>query len=227
MSTSTRNARNNSVSEDNFSKLFEKIDKLSTELKTEFTTGINNAVIKLEQSIADGQRHTNARIHVLELHREELERQNRIRDVIIRGVPSLPGENLWKLFEKIMSALNFEFQIFYSIDTIFRLGNSANKPGSSNAILVKFATLKLKQEFMASYFSDNNLRLSNIGINSDSRIFISENLSKANNILLKRAIELRKSGTVEKVSTKFGYVLVKWKNENKFVKITSVTQFEN
>lgn len=74
MNTAARTTRGNSISEDNFSKLFEKIDNLSTELKAEFTTGINNAVTKLEQSIAEGQRHTNARVHVLELHREELER---------------------------------------------------------------------------------------------------------------------------------------------------------
>lgn len=207
-----------------FRKLDMKLDNVSSKLRDELTTCIGDAVNHLEKTITANQKQVNTRIDHLEQHVRDFERINRLKDVIIRGVPYHPPENLWATFGKIANEVRFNFDMNYSVDTVFRLGTSAASSNTSAAILVKFATQKLKHEFMAVYFAHNNLRLNKIGYESDNRIYISDNLSKSNNTILKRAIELKKTGAIEKVATKFGHVLVKWKESNILVKILDIDQ---
>lgn len=105
----------------------------------------------------------------LEAIKENDDRVARLNDIIIKGMPVVQNE-------KISAAIKFNQSIFTSINNIFRL-----KPLHQNQpapILIQFSTQLLKRDFMSKYFSHGQLKLKDIGLSSENRIYASDNLTK-------------------------------------------------
>lgn len=113
---------------------------------------------------------------------EEIDRQNRLCDILIRGVPMCKNENLHQLFDKISTILKFPYEKMYLLHSIFRFKSKYAKENQIAAapILVKFSTPVIKRAFFNQFLQHKNLKLSDIGYNSPNQIYFSDNLTKQN-----------------------------------------------
>jgi hypothetical protein len=77
-------------------------------------------------------------------------------------------------------------------------------------ILLRFTNKIDKADFHKMYFAKKDLKLDNIGFAGDNtRIYISENLTKYNKEIFDAALNLKKDGKLVSVSTFHGTVSVK------------------
>lgn len=89
------------------------------------------------------------------------------------------------------------------IKSTFRLSRNQNK---SNPIIMKFYDLADKRDFMFAYFKNQKLNLTDLGFKTQLRIVICEALTRKNNDIFKKAMELKFSKIFSSVSTKNGFV---------------------
>ena len=79
---------------------------------------------------------------------------------------------------------------------------------------------------MYKYFKFKNLKLDNIGFNSNIRIFINDNLTKLNSEIFRKASELKRLNKIAKIKIINGFVYFLPCDGNNFVKINNVHQLE-
>lgn len=70
---------------------------------------------------------------------------------------------------------------------------------------------------MSKYFAFRQLNLRSIGMDSDQRIYASDNLTKTNFDIQQKAVRLLKEKVIFKVHTRNGHVYVKFKEDESFV----------
>jgi hypothetical protein len=83
-----------------------------------------------------------------------------------------------------------------------------------------------RRQFYNKYFPQGNLKLRHIGIDSDQKIIISENLTKANQAIFAAAMHIKKEENIKSVSIANGTVHVKQKEGDKRVPIQKVAELE-
>jgi hypothetical protein len=139
---------------------------------------------------------------------DSLEHQDKSTDLIIKGIPLLPNEKCFDIYKRISIAIGYGADDIPRAD-IFRLGKK--KPGArfDPPIIVKFTNKLDKFAYFGKYFAKKDLKLTDIGFQVGSRIFINENLTKLNQQLYGEAMRLRKNGKLYSVSTTNGHVSVK------------------
>lgn len=153
---------------------------------------------------------------------EEVDRQNRLCEILLRGIPMNEKENLTLLFEKMSTVLKFQHEKMYALHSIFRFRSKIHTNDEqlrAPPILIKFSTPIIKREFFNLFLKQKDLNLSHLGFNSSNRIYISDNLTKKNSNILKKAAEMKTSKKIEKVQVRNGFIHIMYPNAGKLVKI--------
>lgn len=153
---------------------------------------------------------------------EDIDRQNRQCDILIRGVPMDKKENLFQLYDKIALILKFQYEKMYTVSAIFRLkykvttdDNQVRPP----PILIKFSTPILKRMFFNLFIQYKSLKANDIGFKSTNRLYISDNLTKKNSTIYSKVGEMKSSKQIDKVQVRNGFIYVKYPNTEEFIKI--------
>lgn len=157
-------------------------------------------------------------------------RQERNDSIIIRGVPMLQNEDLQTILSNIASAINFNMVKCLGVN-LYRTVNKSTNKSSMEPVRVLRSTSATSQskainppvivvQFLAKwdrfsflhqyllYLKSGNLNVSHLGIglSSTSRIYVGENLTKRNAIILNRCAVLKSSGKINQYFTKNGLV---------------------
>jgi hypothetical protein len=199
-----------------------KIAGLKEELKKDLTSRINQ---NAEDIIANTLRldQTDSKINAVDNKLEMLARQN---DLIIKGIPALNNEKTLIIYHKIAAAIGFSSETEPFVQ-IHRMGKK--KPGTKMdpPLLVKFMNSYDKMKFFDKYFGHKNLKLVDVGMAADQRIYINENLTPLNQKIYAEAMRIKKENKIASVSTFHGVVNVKKKQGDKYVPIRDLTELNH
>jgi hypothetical protein len=200
----------------------DKIAGLKEELKNDLTSRINQ---NTEDIVANTIRldQTDSKINAVDNKLEMLARQN---DLIIKGIPALNNENTLIIYHKIAAAIGLSTETAPFVQ-IHRMGKK--KPGNKMdpPILVKFMNSYDKMRFFDKYFEHKNLKLVDVGIAADQRIYINENLTPLNQKIYAEAMRIKKENKIASVSTYHGVVNVKKEQRDKYVPIRDLTELKH
>lgn len=215
---------NQKKSDERFASLETKLSSQTEVWKSEINNVLANHLKVTETRIDHLASKLSSFAGTVEEKMESLDRQNRLNDVLIRGIPTTERENIFHLYEKLAKVLKFPYETMYVVNSIFRLNknNVASNMNLSPPILLKFATPILKRAFFNQYLKFQNLRLSDIGFTSTERIYINDNLTKKNSMLYKKAIEMKSAKQIDKLQVRNGLIFVKNPHSENFVKINSI-----
>lgn len=141
---------------------------------------------------------------VVESKVDQIERLLRTTDLMLKGIPQIPNENLYAVFNQICQAINFAPKDF-TLQSIFRTKNQAKFP----TVFAKFISANARNEFFSCYLKHRNLNLTHIGFNTTDRIYAQESLSSYYAEIFRFAMALRKNKKIHSVHTHNGLVYVK------------------
>jgi hypothetical protein len=206
-----------------------KLDGLRTDLHNElshhlsFQDGKIAALETANSELRDNCRSLSERIQVLARESAEstsacavltdrLDLAERESDIIVRGVPQVPGENCRTIYERIALAIGLSVDST-PVATAFRLG--IRRPGfrADPPILVRFPNRFTKEEFFKMYLRKLTLNLKDIGFDLDTRIFLAESLTATRQKILQEALKLKREKKLFSVKSKGGAILVQ-RDEN-------------
>lgn len=128
-------------------------------------------------------------------------------ELIISGIPFQNGENLQSMLKEIGKHLAVTDTISPMART--RRMKSGSDSDSDGLIVVEFAMKATRDEFYSAYLCKRDLKLKHIGLDSDRRIYINENLTMEVRKLKSAALHRKKAGKLTSVYTKDGIVHVK------------------
>lgn len=174
------------------------------------------------------------RIDAIEIDRCKLEKST---ELIVKGIPLADGENLQAIITTISGILNFEdARSIGSIQILKRTPKSDSREIAtvkSMPVVVKFTTSNSRRLFHNKYFAftkTDAIKVSHIGFDGDSRIFINENLTKHNLDLLRRAKKLKKEGKIAAAYSYDGQICVYHQKSDKnfhvLLKVEDLIKFE-
>lgn len=149
------------------------------------------------------------RIDAVEERCEKLERLSLLTDLIMHGVPYNDNENLQNIFNKICESFGYN-PPSYGLQSIFRTVQKKN-----SAIVIKFLTDALRNDFFSAYLKTKTLSLMDIGFSSNVRVFIKESLTKGNAAIFRECIAMKKCGKLFNTYTRRGCVVIKIKEDSK------------
>lgn len=218
---------------DSFKTLTDNYEAQVAALKQEFLEKLNvaeNRILDLEES---------------------LERNRRINQVTIRNIPSLPNSDMHQIFQKISSAIGFDVAL-HGVPHIFRInkvnasldrspirkrlrlrskigqtldqtnGNTSVAEYTPALIIATFCSVQHKSEFMRCYFKKKTLKLKDIGLSTDLRIFVGDNLTPQNSKIFSTASQLKKNKVIYSLSTKHGQIWITLNASDKPVVVASL-----
>ena len=154
-------------------------------------------------------------------------------DIRINGIPHQTNENLKSIFNFICQTINTPVP---SLQSIFRLqnqNNKINKDSPDAVIIVKMLSPYDKNFFMKSValFRKTNKNFSfclrHIGMESDSKFFINENLTQESYKILQAALRLKRQNELCGAFTIRGNVYVKRDINAGAVHVEEVSQLQN
>lgn len=218
------------------SKLIASINKVNSDLKAD--------IQKLSLNVSEKFTSLYKDVELLQQRCDAVEdmvkRQDRRKEVIVRNIPVLKDESIATIVKSICSVINFQSP--YGVPVAFRLRGATVKAGESRmtrskvvkgksvqypSIILKFATDYDATVFMDLYYLKASLKLSDVGFNSEDRIYIAENLSPANFAIFRLAREMKNAGSVIKVRTRNGIVSVQLCGDSpKFVPINHIRDLD-
>lgn len=143
-----------------------------------------------------------SRIDVLSQEIGGLENHN---ELVVSGIPFIQGENLGSYFAALWKHVGLREHPAPLVD-VRRLRKGSQGDG---LLLLQFALRNQRNDFYSSYLQKRDLQLNHLGLNSDRRIYINENLAVAARKIKKAALQLKKSGKLSSVYSKKGVVHVK------------------
>lgn len=172
---------------------------------------VSERVSRLEQCMPDINVF-NDDIAKLKLYIEKQENSLVANELRIQGIPKYENEQLHAIFETICKSTNIHMPTVTSIRRLnsFRLRDNKIDP----VICVKLSAPFEKNAFLKSLAdfrrkSNDVLRLTNAGFNSDQPFYINEALTKLNHDILKEAVSLKKKQQLWSVFTRRGRIYVK------------------
>lgn len=193
--------------------LNEKIDDMKNELAT-----VSCDIQALKGECAEKFRATDAALHSVNKRVDHLQQtvgslENR-SELTIRGIPFMNGENLNAYFEAICKQLS----VRESTAHIRRL-KTTNRAESEGLIVVEFSLKNDRDDFYGAYLRTRDLKLRHVGLDSDHRIYINENLTVSARKLKVLALDLKRAGKLTSVFTKQGVVHVKQSSGDRSIAI--------
>lgn len=180
-----------------------KIDEMKSELAT-----VSSDILALKGECAEKFRVTDAALHSVNKRVDHLQdafgsMENR-SELTIRGIPFTKGENLSAYFSAICKQLTVK-----ESSTHIRRLKSTKRAESEGLIVVEFSLKNERDDFYGAYLRKRDLKLRHIGLDSDHRIYINENLTLSARKLKVLALDLKRAGKLASVFTKHGVVHVK------------------
>lgn len=182
----------------------EQINKLGFELREEINKGldsiredlaeVNDKLLQVKEDVAD--------------NKEAIARSLLSNDLIISGVPYMLNENLSTYFQSWCKVLGYTDSSTPLVD-LRRLSKSQPREGSNCFILVQFAISNQRNDFFAKYLRSTSLTLAQIGLQSDKRIYVNENLIPSARKVKSKAVEMKKEGKLASVFCRGGIVHIK------------------
>lgn len=204
--------------DNNVAEVNQKINQVHSTLSTELSSMKNDMSTELAK-LKD-------RITTLENNKNN---SDKATDLVINGIPHLEQENLRVVVSKICFVI--KFQDVQSILGIHRLKSTRQEPsvttiGKMTPIIVKFTTKQSRRVFHMKYFAFTKiggLKLSHVDIDSETRVYINENLSKQSLELLRKAKKLVKDGKIAGAYSYDGLICVYYsKNDKKFETLSAI-----
>ncbi|XP_062550394.1 uncharacterized protein LOC134215168 [Armigeres subalbatus] len=167
------------------------------------------------------RRGENLREYFLKISRALGFRDHEIPLVYIRRLPSSPIKSSTKL-----RVPHYSHSI---LDNLKVRPNAAKPPihpstaktPNESIIVVQFVFRNARYEFYRRYLDHKALCLRDIGIDSGSRIFLNENLTRSNLGLKQEAMKMKRSGKLKNVFTVNGQIYVKRSTEHRPELVTS------
>ncbi|KAL1376803.1 hypothetical protein pipiens_016682 [Culex pipiens pipiens] len=145
------------------------------------------------------------RVNRLHLNIDAFENQ---KELIISGVPFASDEDPDALFATICRQLECSGGEELLTSTR-RIHVNRLMDGDVSPLLVEFALKTTRDRFYSTYLRRRDLKLRHLGMPSDRRVFINENLNAGAREVKKAALLLKKVGKLTFVFTKGGIVHVK------------------
>lgn len=208
---------------DTVHNLEQKTDKDVLDINNELEAihkQFSNAMLEIKNELDLEMRHMHEKVNSVTNANNNMQKS---LELSISGIPDTDGENLHTTISRISQLIMFE-----DIKSIVRLHRLKPTQQSSSSlitnIIVCFTTTHSRRLFLSKYFAfikNIPLKLSHIGINSDDRIYVNENLSKQSLELLKKAKSLMKTGKIAGVYTRDGHVCVFHRKDDKRFEIVS------
>lgn len=155
-----------------------------------------------------------------------VDRNVRMNDLIVSGVPFTPREDLSAYFSTWCQSLGYAENCTPMVD-IRRLTKGTPKAGAASLLLIQFAITVQRNDFFARYLRSRNLSLLEIGFSVNQRIFINENLGLATRGLRSKALAMKKNGQLSGVFTRDGIVFVKTNGSDRAVAVMSESELED
>lgn len=137
---------------------------------------------------------------------QEIDTLENRNELIVSGIPYLKNENLKLYFKAMWKQIGLEEDCNPLVD-LRRLGRQGTQ--GDGLILVQFALRNNRDDFYSRYLQKRDLKLCHLGINSQQRIYVNENLTVAARKLKAAALRLKKAGKLSSVYTRLGVVMVK------------------
>lgn len=201
--------------------LEKKLDDEAQTVNEEITTvhtQFSKSLLEVKSEMQNGIRLLNEKIDAVNINtRKSVE-------ISLSGIPESEGEDLKVAIFKISSLIMYED--LEAIVDISRLKpvQQQSSSGSIGNVIVRFTTMHSRRLFLSKYFAfitTCQLKLTHIGINSQSRIFINENSSKECLDLLKKAKMMKQAGKIAGVHLHDGQVRVFRQRNDKISEIIS------
>lgn len=198
-----------------------KIDSVRTELKSDIKSVKDECTAKFQHHDAALDQ-LNARVDGMSQKIGALHNRN---ELILSGIPFRNGENLHSTLKEIGKHLAVDETITRMAQT--RRMKVGSKPDSDSLIVVEFALKASRDEFYSAYLRNRDLKLRHIGLDSDRRVYVNENLTSEARKLKSAALHRKKAGKLWSVYTKEGVVHVKLSFGAPPIAIHSVTDLDN
>lgn len=172
-------------------------------------------------------------IENLKLKVQRQENNTVASDLRLNGVPYVENENLLRIFNDICKVLNTTTP---AIKSIFRLRNQNNKREniSPDAVIIVRMWSPYDKNFFLKTLSifkknnkDFNFRLRHIGFNSDSPLFVNENLTQTNYQILQAAVRLKRQKRIHSAFTIRGMVHIKQHPDDRAFRIDEIDQLSS
>lgn len=191
--------------DEKFTNIAAKIDKNIADLSNRLNdiSGELDMVKKVTSVRLNKLEADNNNLHI------EINRINKLCEILICGVPCIQGEIISTIFDKIATCIGFIQK--NSICHYARIKTPGTSPKKQPLILVTFNNKFSKKLFFQQYLAFikmQPLKLTNIDIDSDNPIYINENLTKHHLKLLLIAKQLKKCGKIHNVVTVEGNVCI-------------------
>lgn len=164
---------------------------------------------------------------------KQQENKNISCELRLNEIPYSSDEDLYKIFENICSTINTSVP---AVKTIYRLQNHNNKHNLNSrdaVIIVKMWSPYDKNHFLKTFadFRRKNkgffFCLRHIGINSDNKFFVNENLTSANFKLLCAANRLKKEHYIYSAYTIRGLVHIRKSQNDQAILIDDLDHLNN
>lgn len=203
-------------SDEKVCKIEKRMDEIVNQVHIDMNAAIDEKLSGFEQKIKGMVTSTlsNASSGIAENRIDQLERQVRMNELVISGVPTTDNEKLMEIIASICRVIQFHGGS-EAIETCFRLPIHNNRRRSSPSIIVKFWGADGKNDFFKRYFATKKLCTSMIGYSAPSRIYVNENLTKKNFDIFCKARDLKKEGKIIRFNTQRGRVTVKLQGSEK------------
>lgn len=153
----------------------------------------------------------NTRISAMESVANASEEQQHVKDVIVSGIPSSPGENIHNLIQLIASKANHNITAF--TDT-FRI-RTRSQSNPKGPIVVKFATLAEKRSFCAAV-RNAKIKLNDIGFQSDGPINVSDSMTRSTRSIVPVARKYLSEGKIKRFFTRYSHLLIQFDDNATF-----------
>lgn len=210
----------------------QRIEKRLEELEKQTVVDINNAMDEQNKLIEDtinkkiAEKSSVVTGGVSESRIDQLERQIRMNELVISGVPYMESETVIDIVASISRTIKFSAGQD-AIESCFRLPVHNNRRRSSPSIIVRFWGADAKLDFFKCYFNSSKLCTTMLGYSAASRIYVNENLTKRNFEIFCKARDLKKDGKIVRFSTLRGRVVVKIHGCERSYTVDSVAQLSS
>ena len=187
---------------------------------------IMNRVSTLENEVQD-LKGLRSEVELLTNEIEVLQNKSIDSELRILGVPFTQGENLNDVFGKICAAVNTETPNTTSIYRVKR------RESAEGPIIVKLASAYCRNQFMRSMAHHRRntnktiLRLTDIGFQSDIPIYVNENLTAHNSVIMRAATKFKKEKKIVAAYTLRGHVYIKLQKDNPPIATNSMDALNN
>lgn len=208
-----------------------RIEKRMEEFEHQVTVDMNTARdehgkqidVEIAEKIAVSV--SNATSGVSDSRIDQLERQVRMNELVISGLPYSDNERVIDIVSSIFEAVKFPGRD--AIESCFRLPSHNNRRRAAPSVIVKFWGTEAKMDFFKRYFDTKKLCTTMIGFTAPSRIYVKENLTKRNFEIFCKARDLKKDGKIVRFSTQRVRVVVKLQGSEKSFTIDTLDQLSS